>query len=179
MCGLIRRLARAERGAQPVEYVAITGLGLLLAGILVVGLGVHRDRIGGAMAGTLDTIVQSFEGGSPGTIADYDMTLSLGQPTVGDRANAGQQVRAGWSGELPVAPTASWGGELPAAPTAGWGGELPAAPLATLDALEPAVSTAPVGTGAGELQLPSAVSTFLDAMPVIGDLRAALDALAP
>jgi hypothetical protein len=65
--GWLRRLCAYERGANVVEYVGVTGIALLLAGMLIVGVMNGRYTIGGVMAGHIDRIISSFEGGRPGT----------------------------------------------------------------------------------------------------------------
>jgi len=64
----MRRLLLDTRGATVVEYVAVTGLGLLLAGLIIVALTGQRRTWGGAMANVLDWHIAAFEGGQAGTV---------------------------------------------------------------------------------------------------------------
>lgn len=64
-----RRLRRAERGASIVEYTAVSGLALLLAGLIVGGLSHGRFTLGAAMAGVHSRQISAFGTGSGGTAA--------------------------------------------------------------------------------------------------------------
>jgi len=77
----VRRLLRDTRGATVVEYVAVTGLGLLLAGLIIVALTAQRRTWGGAMANVLDWHIAAFEGGQAGTVnIDAGFTPGLQAP---------------------------------------------------------------------------------------------------
>jgi Flp pilus assembly pilin Flp len=84
MMRLLRRLGGDTRGTNPVEYAAITGIALLIAGFLIVGITANRQRIGGTMANVLNNLIVSFESGGGGTIGDYDTWVNTGQPKVGN-----------------------------------------------------------------------------------------------
>ncbi len=64
----IRAVVRDERGATIVEYTAVSGLALLLAGLIIMALVANRFSIGGVMAQVLDGLIASFEGGQAGTV---------------------------------------------------------------------------------------------------------------
>ena len=81
---LLRRLGADTQGTNPVEYAAITGIALLIAGFLIVGITANRQRIGATMGHVLNGLVVSFETDSGGTIDDYDTWVKTGQPKVGN-----------------------------------------------------------------------------------------------
>jgi Flp pilus assembly pilin Flp len=84
MMRLLRRLGADTQGTNPVEYAAITGIALLIAGFLIVGITTNRQRIGATMGNVLNNMVVSFESVDGGTIGDYDTRLNIGQPKVGN-----------------------------------------------------------------------------------------------
>jgi hypothetical protein len=73
----LQRVVAAERGTQLLEYATTTGLGFLLAGILIVSIGINRYAIGAVMAQVLDHSIASFTAGAEGAI-DYDFSLEVG-----------------------------------------------------------------------------------------------------
>jgi hypothetical protein len=68
LASLARRYGADEHGTNIVEYVAITGIALLVVGTIVVAIVAGRFRVGKAMADTLDTIIISFSAGRPGQV---------------------------------------------------------------------------------------------------------------
>jgi hypothetical protein len=64
----VRRYGADEHGTNIVEYVAITGIALIVVGTIVVALVAGRFRVGQVMADSLDTIVISFSVGRPGQV---------------------------------------------------------------------------------------------------------------
>ena len=79
---LFRQALRDERGGGPVEYIAITGIALVLASVLITGIIEQRYAIGATMGAHLDFLIASFQGGG-GTIHDFDLQLEIGQPRIG------------------------------------------------------------------------------------------------
>jgi Flp pilus assembly pilin Flp len=61
------RLWRAEQGANIVEYVAVSGIALLITGLIVAGLTAGRSEIGQAMAAYHAALIASFDAGRVGT----------------------------------------------------------------------------------------------------------------
>jgi Flp pilus assembly pilin Flp len=61
------RLWCAERGANAVEYVAVSGVALVIAGLIVAGLTAGSIEIGSVMATHHAAFIASFERGLDGT----------------------------------------------------------------------------------------------------------------
>jgi Flp pilus assembly pilin Flp len=61
------RLWRAESGANVVEYVAVSGLALVITGLMVAGLTAGRMEIGHVMAEHHAAFIASFDTGLSGT----------------------------------------------------------------------------------------------------------------
>ena len=74
----LRRLGTNQRGSNVVEYVGISGIALITAGLIIAAIVAGRFQLGAAMAVIHERQVASFEGGLGGQ-ANTDAAL---QPTV-------------------------------------------------------------------------------------------------
>nr|MCU0491726.1 hypothetical protein [Chloroflexaceae bacterium] len=64
----LRTTWRSERGTQPLDYVGVTGVAMVVAGMIIVGIVAARGQLGAQMARVHAHIIASFEQGRGGTI---------------------------------------------------------------------------------------------------------------
>ncbi len=65
--GWLRRCLADERGASAVEYVGVSAIMIIAAGLIIAAVYQGRFRLGAAMAAIHERQIASFEGGAPGT----------------------------------------------------------------------------------------------------------------